>query len=148
MLYIGSDHRGFKLKEEVKKYLNEKEIEFVDCGTDSEEIAHYPIIAKDVSENVQKSKDNKGILICGSGIGMSIVANKFKGIRAGNCFDEEVAKLARAHDHINVLILPADFINVSKAVQIIRMWLATEELDGRYDDRIHIINDIEKEIMK
>ena len=79
---------------------------------------------------------------------MSIVANKFKGIRAGNCFDEEVAKLARAHDHINVLILPADFINVSKAVQIIRVWIATEELDGRYDDRIHMINDIEKEIMK
>lgn len=148
MLYIGSDHRGYDLKEELKKYLDEKEISFVDCGTDSKEITHYPILAKRVASSVQESSDNNGILICATGVGMNIVANKFKGIRAGICFDEEMAKEAKAHDDINVLVLPADFVNVSKAVAIVRAWIGTEALGGRYKDRIKMINEIENDNMK
>ncbi len=148
MIFIGSDHRGYELKEEIKKYLEEKEIEYIDCGTHSKEIVHYPKIAREVSENVQKESKNKGILICGSGVGMTIVANKFKGIRAATCIDEEMSKEAKAHSDINVLVLPADFINTSKAVAIIRAWIATEVLGGRYKERIHMISEIEKDTMK
>ena len=148
MFYIGADHRGYELKEEIKKFLGEKEIEFVDVGTDSKEVTHYPIIAKELCVKVQESKDNVGILICGSGIGMSIAANKFKGIRAGSCIDENMAKEAKAHSNINVLVLPSDFVNVSKAVSIVRTWIGTEVLGGRYQDRLQMINEIEKETMK
>ena len=81
MIAIGSDHGGYKLKEEIKRYLDEKEIKYIDCGTDSEEHVDYPDIAKSVAEKIQSKQCEEGILICRSGIGMSIVANKFKGIR-------------------------------------------------------------------
>lgn len=148
MFYIGSDHRGFELKEEIKKYLNEKEIEFIDKGTFSKEISHYPITAKEVANEVVKSKDNIGILICGSGVGMSIVANKFKGVRAATVINEEMAKEAKAHSNVNILVLPADFISVSQAVNIVRVWIATEVMGGRYQDRLQMIEEIENENMK
>lgn len=148
MFFIGADHRGYELKEELKKYLDEKNIEFSDVGTFSKEICHYPVIAKELAVNVQKNKENMGILICSSGVGMTIVSNKFKGIRAATIINEEMAKEAKAHSNINVLVLPADFVNVSTAVQIVRAWIATETLDGRYQDRLQMIEEIEKETMK
>ena len=105
MIAIGADHGGYKLKEEIKKYLDEKEIPYKDFGTYSEERVDYPNIAKEVSKAVQKKECEKGILICRSGYGMAMVANKFKGIRSAPCFVEEAAKYSRMHNNTNVLAL-------------------------------------------
>ena len=148
MIAIGADHRGYKLKEEIKQYLDEKEIKYIDCGTHSEEIAHYPEIAKAVANNIKQGNADSGILICGSGGGMTIVANKYKGIRCECCRDEEEAVEAKSHNGANVIALPADRINISVAVDIIRAWIGTEILDGKYLDRRNMIEDIENENMK
>ena len=148
MIAIGSDHGGYKLKEEIKKYLEEKEIEYKDCGTNSEERIDYPEIAKTVAEQVKNKKCNSGILICRSGIGMSIVANKYKGIRCALCHDEFTAKYARLHNDSNILAIGADVVSENEAICILRMWLATEFEGGRHQERINLINEIEKNNMK
>ena len=148
MLAIGSDHGGYKLKEEIKKFLDEKEIEYIDCGSYSEESVDYPEIAKQVAEKIKSKECEKGILICRSGIGMSIVANKFKGIRCAPCYQETTAKFSRMHNDANVLALGADYVTVNEAICIVRMFLATEFEGGRHQYRINIINEIEKENMK
>ncbi len=148
MFAIGSDHGGYKLKEEIKKYLDEKEIKYVDCGSFSEERVDYPDIAKDVAEKVQKKECENGILICRSGIGMSIVANKFKGIRCAKCNNEQEAKFAKLHNDSNILALGADYLTVNEAICILRNWVATEFEGGRHKDRINMIEKIEKENMK
>ena len=148
MIGIGSDHRGYNLKNEIKKYFDEVGIEYKDYGTDSTEITHYPIIAADLSRGIQDKECDRGILICGSGIGMSIAANKFKGIRCALCTNEEAAKLAKAHDNANVIALPADTILSDEAIRAVRIWLATEFLNGRYLERQKMIKEIEKDNMK
>lgn len=148
MIAIGSDHGGYKLKEEVKRYLEEKNIEYKDYGCMNEERVDYPNIAKDVAKAVQSKVCDKGILICRSGIGMSIVANKFKGIRCAVCHNEYTAKYAKLHNNSNVIALGADDVTVNDAICILRMWLATEFEGGRHQERINIINEIEKENMK
>ena len=148
MIAIGSDHGGYKLKEEIKKYLDEKEIKYIDCGCVSEERVDYPNIAKCVAKSVQTGKSDSGILICRSGIGMSIVANKFRGIRCTPCYDENTAKFARMHNNGNILALGADNLTTNQAICILRMWLATEFEGGRHIERLKIIEEIEKENMK
>ncbi len=148
MIAIGSDHGGYKLKEEIKKYLEEKEIKYVDCGTQSEESVDYPDIAKAVAQQIQNNKCTQGILICRSGIGMSIVANKFKGIRCAKCDNEQEAKTSRSHNNSNVLAIGADNIKQSEAICIVRTWIATPFDGGRHEERIKIIEEIEKENMK
>lgn len=148
MIAIGSDHGGYKLKEEIKKYLEEKEIQYKDLGTMNEERVDYPIIAQEVAKEVQSKKCEAGILICRSGIGMSIVANKFKGIRATVCHNETTAKYAKLHNNSNILTIGADEVSVSEAICILRMWLATEFEGGRHTERIKIIEEIESENMK
>lgn len=148
MIAIGCDHGGYKLKEELKKYMDEKNIEYKDCGTMSEESIDYPNIAKKVAIAVQSKECEKGILICRSGIGMSICANKFKGIRCTPCYKEETAKYARMHNDSNVLALGADYITTNEAVCILRMWLATEFEGGRHEERLKLIEEIENENMK
>ncbi len=148
MIAIGSDHGGYKLKEEIKKYLDEKEIKYKDLGCKSEESVDYPNIAEEVSKEVQENKCDKGILICRSGIGMSIVANKFKGIRCALCHDEFTAKYSRMHNDSNVLAIGADDVTVNDAICILRMWLATEFEGGRHKERINLINKIEDKNMK
>ena len=148
MLAIGADHRGFNLKEEIKKYLDEKEIQYIDCGTYSNETVHYPEMAKKVAEQIQQGNAEGGILICGSGGGMTIVANKFKNIRCECCNSEEEAMEAKSHNGINVIALPADRINIGTAVATIRAWLGTDILDGRYLERRKMIQDIENNNMK
>ena len=148
MIAIGSDHGGYKLKEEIKKYLDEKEIKYKDLGCKSEESVDYPNIAEEVSKEVQENKCDKGILICRSGIGMSIVANKFKGIRCALCHDEFTAKYSRMHNDSNVLAMGADDVTVNDAICILRMWLATEFEGGRHKERINLINKIEDKNMK
>jgi len=148
MIAIGSDHGGYKLKEEIKKYLEEKEIEYIDCGSFDEERVDYPEIAKAVALEVQNGQAEKGIIICRSGIGMSIVANKFKGIRCAKCNDEQEARFSIMHNNANMIALGADYTDTSKAVRIIRTWIATEFEGGRHEERIKIIDEIENENMK
>ena len=148
MIAIGSDHGGYKLKEEIKKYLEEKEIEYTDCGTFDEESVDYPEIAQAVSSEVQDGHAEKGIIICRSGIGMSIVANKFKGIRCAKCNDEQEAKFSRMHNNANVLALGADYMDINKAIRIVRTWIATEFEGGRHESRVKMIEEIENENMK
>ena len=148
MIVIGSDHGGYKLKEEIKKYLDEKGIEYKDYGCYSEERTDYPIFGEQVAKAIQNKEADKGILICGTGFGMSIVANKFKGIRCASCWNEDVAKLLKSHNDANVIALPGRFINVSQAVAILRAWLGAEFAEGRHAERLKMIEDIEKENMK
>ena len=148
MIAIGADHGGYKLKEEIKKYFDEQGIEYKDFGTYSEERVDYPDIAKKVSKAVQSKKCDRGILICRSGYGMSMVANKFKGIRSAPCFEETAAKFSRMHNDSNMLALGADYVTTSKAIQIVRVWIATEFEGGRHSDRLALIEEIEKENMK
>jgi len=148
MIAIGSDHGGYLLKEELKKYLDEKEIPYVDFGTDSEERTDYPVFAKKVALAVQNKECDKGILVCGTGFGMTIIANKFKGIRCASCWNEDVAKLFKGHNDGNVIALPGRFINVSQAVSILRAWLGSEFMEGRHTERLQMIEDVENENMK
>lgn len=148
MIAIGADHRGYNLKEQIKTYLEENNIKYIDCGTYSEDIAHYPLIAAKVAEKVQKGEAESGIVICGSGGGVTIVANKYRGIRCQCCDSEKEATEAKAHNNINIIALPADKIDINVAVQAIRAWLATETFEGRYLDRRNMIKDIENNNMK
>ena len=136
MIAIGADHGGYKLKEEIKKYLEESGIEYKDYGTNSEERTDYPIYAKKVAEAIQNKECDSGILVCRSGYGMTVVANKFKGIRAAAVMNEESAKFAKADDDINVITLGGDY------------WLATEFKGGRYEERLKMVEEIEKNNMK
>lgn len=147
MIFLGADHRGYELKEKIKQYLECQTIEFEDFGTNSTEVTHYPLIAEKVCSNMDPIKD-KAILICGSGIGMSIVANKFRGIRAGICQSIEVAKDGKEHSDLNVLVLAGDFIPIEEATKIIDVWLNSKFLNGRYLERLEMINNIENKNMK
>ena len=148
MIAIGSDHGGYKLKEEIKKYLEEKEIEYKDYGCMNEERVDYPNIAREVAKSIQNKECDKGILICRSGLGMAICANKFKGIRCTTCHNETTAKYARLHNDSNILAIGADEVTVNEAICILRMWLATEFEGGRHNQRLDIIKEIEKQNMK
>ncbi len=148
MIAIGSDHGGYRLKEEIKKYLEEKQIQYKDMGCMSEERVDYPNIAKEVAKEVQSKKSEKGILICRSGMGMAICANKFRGIRCTPCHNEYTAKYARLHNDSNILAIGADDVTTNEAICILRMWLATEYEGGRHEERIKLIKQIEDENMK
>ena len=148
MIVIGSDHGGYKLKEEIKKYLEEKEIEYEDKGAYSEDSVDYPEIAKQVASEVSAQKADIGILICRSGIGMSMCANKFKGVRCALCYEEQTAKFSRMHNNANLLALGADYITVNQAICILRQFLATEFEGGRHQNRVNLITEIEKQNMK
>ena len=148
MIAIGADHGGFKLKEEIKKYLDENDIKYKDFGTYNEERTDYPIYAEKVARAIQEKKCDTGILICKSGAGMTIAANKFKGIRAALGFNKEVATASKADDDMNILVLPAEYISMSCAISIVRAWIATEFKGERYKDRLQMIENIEKKEMK
>ena len=147
-IVIGADHGGYKLKEEIKKYLEEKNISYEDKGAYSEDSVDYPDIAKAVASDVSNKKADIGILICRSGIGMSMCANKFKDVRCALCYEEQTAKFSRMHNNANMLALGADYISVNDAVCILRQFLATEFEGGRHQRRVDMISEIEKENMK
>lgn len=145
MRYISSDHAGFKLKEKLKKYLENKNYVIKDLGPEKlNNKDDYPDYAKSLCEKVLKNK-SKGILICGSGHGMVITANKFKGIYAAVCWNSKSAKYAKAHTNINVLCLPARFVTESQAKVITNQWLKTKFSKAkRHKKRINKIKKIEK----
>ncbi len=148
MIAIGSDHGGYRLKKEIEKYLEEKNIKYKDLGCENEESVDYPDIAEKVAKSVQSKECNQGILICRSGIGMSITANKFKGIRCALCHNEYTAKYARLHNNSNVLAMGADDLTTNEAILILRMWLATEFEGGRHKERVKLIEEIENRNIK
>ena len=136
-IYIASDHAGFALKEEILKLSQES---IVDLGTNSSEIVDYPDYAYNLVEHLKSDSDAMGILICGSGIGMSIAANRDKNIRAGLAFNPEIAKLMRQHNNANVLILPGRFIDVQVALKCVDNFLSTNFESGRHKKRIDKLN--------
>ena len=148
MIAIGCDHGGYKLKEEIKKYLEEIGLEYKDFGTYNEERTDYPIYAKEVANSVSKGESEKGILICRSGHGMAIVANKFKGVRAASITSEDDARFAKSDDDVNIITLGADCLETDDAIKIMRIWIATEFKGGRYKERTDMIKEIENENMK
>ncbi len=145
MLAIGADHAGYEAKETIKEYLQEKMIEVKDFGTFSKESCHYPVFAEKVSRSVASGECEKGILVCGSGIGMSIAANKIKGIRAALCYEPLLAEMARKHNDANVLCLGARFSGAETIKKIIDVFLRTEFESGRHAERVKLISDIENE---
>lgn len=148
MIALGCDHGGYELKEEIKKYLEEIGIEYKDFGSYDKERTDYPIFAEKVAQSIQSKECRTGILICKSGAGMTIVANKFKGIRAALGINQEVSRASKADDDINVLVLPSQYITVSEAIASVRTWIGTEFKGGRYLERLQMIKEIEKDNMK
>ena len=143
MIAIGSDHGGFELKNHVVKYLEDKGYEVKDYGVYSEDSVDYPDCAKPVCEAVLDGTAEKGILFCGTGIGISIAANKFKGIRAALCGDVYSAAMAKQHNDANVICLGGRVIGRELAFMIVDAWLENEHLGGRHSDRIKKIHAIE-----
>jgi ribose 5-phosphate isomerase B len=142
-IIIGSDHAGYDLKEQLILFLEKQGIGFKDFGTHSPEPTDYPEIAAGVAKSVSEAEFSTGILICASGIGMSMVANKISGIRAALCMSEEMAKFARLHNNANVLVLAGRMIDLSTAERIVQTFLQTDfEADGRHQRRVNKIHDL------
>jgi len=145
---LSSDHRGYQLKDSLKKFLEERKIEFLDVGTFSADSVDYPDFAMLAAEKVSHGDYDRGILICGSGIGMCIVANKFPGVRAAVCHDVSAAEMSRKHNDSNMLGLGADVITEELARKILHVWLETKFEGGRHLRRIQKISDIESGLGK
>ena len=139
-LAICSDHAGFELKQQVIAYLESLGIATHDFGTFSADSCDYPDFAHPCAEAVQSGKDYPGIALCGSGNGMAMVLNKHRGIRAALCWDVELARLARAHNDANILVLPARFINANKALAIVETFFSTPFDGGRHEKRVDKID--------
>ena len=149
IIFLGADHAGFKLKEELKKFLKKLGYKYQDLGVYTDKnYSDYPETALNVAQKSAKYH-SKGILVCGSGIGEVIVANKVKGIRAANCFDEYTARMSREHNNSNVLCLGARILNNSTAKKITKIWLRTEFSDEeRHIKRVNQIGEIENKLLK
>lgn len=145
---IGSDHAGYALKEDIKKILENRDDIIVDIGTDNENSVDYPDFGIDVARLVSEGKAEKGILICGTGIGMSVTANKVKGIRAALAFDLYTAVQSRKHLDANILVLGGRITGKGLAEEIVRVWLDTPFEGGRHQKRIDKISDWEKGHLK
>lgn len=140
---IGSDHGGFELKEYIKKFLENQNIEFVDYGTYSQESVDYPDYAEKLSKAVVSGQVDKGIAICGTGIGISIACNKIKGIRCALCSDTYSARMSIEHNNANILALGGRVVGKDLAVEIVSTWLNAKFQGGRHERRINKISKIE-----
>ena len=142
---IGADHAGFEEKEKLKKTLDAIGADYTDMGTNSTESVDYPDFARKVGEAVADGEYDRGILVCGSGTGMAIAANKVPGIRAAVAWNEEIARLSRQHNNANVLSLAARYIPDEEQEKIVKTWLTTDFEGGRHERRVEKIEQIEKE---
>lgn len=140
---LGSDHRGVHIKSRLIQSL-ESSYEILDEGTHGDKAVDYPDFAKVVALRVSRGEADRGILICGTGIGMAITANKFPGVRAAPCYDEVMVEMSRRHNNINVLCLPGDLIGERSIDDLVLRWLQTDFDGGRHASRIEKIDDIEK----
>ena len=141
---LGADHAGFEEKEKIKRTLDEIGIEYVDMGTNSCDSVDYPDYAKKVAEAVSKGEFEQGLLVCGSGTGMAIAANKIHGVRAAVAWNEDIARLAREHNDANVLSLPARFMSDEEAGKVLRAWFGAHFEGGRHERRVEKITELEK----
>ena len=137
---IGADHAGFELKSKLMNWLEPKILELKNLGTDSEESVDYPDFAHAVAGEVEKGNYDLGILICGSGLGVDMTANKHQGIRAALCWKKEISKLAKSHNNANVICLPGRFISVEEAIEILDTFFNTQYEGGRHGKRIDKIS--------
>jgi len=140
---LGADHRGFELKEKIKKYLTELGHEITDFGTGSTEPVDYPDFGFKVAESVARGESDFGITFCWTGNGMNIVANKVKGVRSAVCLNEEMAGLTRGHNDANVLALASKFVSEEMAKKILDVWLSTDFEGGRHMPRVEKIKNYE-----
>lgn len=143
-IWIGNDHGGFVMKQRIVEHLAAKGIEVHDVGSSSEEIVRYPYFAAQVAEAVVGGKADRGILICSTGIGMSIIANKYRGVRAGLCVNEHMGQMTRAHNDSNILCLGGKITDGSEALRIVDVWLATPYDGGRHDISLGLVRDAEE----
>lgn len=148
LVAIGSDHAGFEMKNDVIAILDELGHEYIDYGTDAPQSVDYPDFGEKVSSAVSCGKVERGVLICGTGIGMSIVANKFPGVRAALCNELFSAKMCRMHNDANVLVLGGRIIGKDLAKEIVRTWLTTPFESGRHLSRLRKISMIEQKVAK
>ncbi len=140
---LGSDHRGVHIKSRLIQALTASGFTIDDEGTNSDEAVDYPDFAQKVARKVSSGKADRGILICGTGIGMAIAANKFSGVRAAPCYDEVMVEMSRRHNNVNVLCLPGDMIGERPIDDLVLMWLNTEFEGGRHEARLEKIAGIE-----
>lgn len=143
MVAIGADHGGFELKESIKKYFDDCGIGYIDLGTYSDESVDYPVFTRKVASAVADRSSDYGILCCGTGIGVSIAANKVRGIRAALCYDEYCAKLSRQHNDANVLCLGGRVLSKEAAINVVCAFLGTNFEGGRHANRVRQISEIE-----
>ncbi len=140
-ILIASDHAGFHLKEELKKHFT-SEHEFIDFGPNSSDSVDYPDYAHILSQKISEIKDSFGILICGSGIGMSMVANRYKDVRAALCLNEKMAQLSREHNNANVLVLGSRLISCEEAIKCLIMFFKSKFEGNRHQARLDKFNDV------
>ncbi len=144
-IVIGSDHRGYQVKSKIIELLKRLEHTVLDVGTDDNASVDYPDIAADVARRVSSGEADRGILICGSGLGMCIAANKVPGIRAAPCHDDLTAEMSRRHNNLNVLCLSADMLGEKLIDRMVEIWLTTEFEGGRHARRVEKIEKLEHE---
>jgi len=140
IIVIASDHGGYQLKEKVKAALIEQGFEMVDLGTFDEESCDYPVYGKMAAEYVASGKADRGIVVCGSGIGICIAAGKVHGIRCANATSDELVRLASAHNHANMIALGGRFVTEEDAIRYIDIWLTTPWETGRHDKRVAMLD--------
>lgn len=143
-IVLASDHAGFFLKEKIKDFLIKEGYEVIDVGTHSSVSVDYPEYGFKAIEKILSGEAERGILICGTGIGMSIVANRFSGIRAALCHEPFSAQMARRHNNANVLVLGGRLIGDGMAVEIVKVFLSTEFEGGRHERRLNLIEELRK----
>ena len=135
-IFISSDHAGFKLKEYIKSFLKKKKYSFIDLGPDNDNRVDYPDYAHSVSKKVKINKNNRGILVCGSGMGMNIAANRHKNIRAAQCYNVKSTKLSRLHNDANIITLGSRLLSKKNALNCVSIFLKTKFEGGRHSKRI------------
>ena len=148
-VFIGADHRGFRFKKKIVKLLTQLKYSVVDVGAFTDEVSSdYPGISKKVAQQILKNKDAKGILVCLTGLGHSMAANKIPGIRAALCYNKKAALLSRKHNDANVLILGSKFVKQNEMFDIVKAWLKARFEGGRHLRRVNQIKKIEKEVSR
>ncbi|MCX5679509.1 MAG: ribose 5-phosphate isomerase B [Candidatus Omnitrophica bacterium] len=147
-IVIGSDHGGYELKSKLIEFLKNSKYDAADIGTHSKDSCDYPLIGFEVARAVSVGRADRGVLICRTGIGMAIIANKVPGIRAGVCYSVKMAKSSREHNDCNVLVLAADYTEERLAKKILKIWLNTNSLGDRHARRVKQIDKLETKLRK
>lgn len=143
---IGSDHGGYELKGKIVEFLKSEKYAVEDMGTHSKDSCDYPMIGFEVANMVSLGKADRGVLICKTGVGMAIIANKLRGVRAAACYDKEMAKSSREHNDCNIIVLAASYTGAKDAKDILKVWLKTEHVGDRHERRVKQIKDIESKL--